>query len=311
MRGAFIQTLTEIAQKDPRIVLLTGDLGYMAIEPFSQKFPDRFFNVGVAEQNMIGIATGLAEAGYIPFVYSIANFAVLRPYEFIRNGPIAHKLPVRIIGIGGGVEYGHNGISHYGLEDVGVLLIQPDISIIAPADPPQARRALLETWDLGGPVYYRLGKDEKTIIEHLNGTFQLGKVQVLGEGKDVALVCLGAITKEAVAAQKILMNRNIHSSVIVLASVRPLDKSNLAGLLSEFPLVLSVESHYITGGIGSLLSELIVDFSLQCKLVRCGVDKTPSAVTGSQSYMEKIYKLSSQSLADTVTSILRRPKINP
>src|SRR3972149_3095847 len=109
MRIAFTKTLAELAEQDPRILLLTGDLGYMALEPFSERFPDRFFNVGVAEQNMVGLATGLAEAGFIPFLYSIVTFASLRPYEFIRNGPILHRLPVRIAGVGGGFEYGHNG----------------------------------------------------------------------------------------------------------------------------------------------------------------------------------------------------------
>jgi transketolase len=145
MRGAFARTLAELAAKDSRILLLTADLGYMALEPFSERFPDRFLNVGVAEQNMVGLATGLAEAGFLPFVYSIVTFATLRPYEFIRNGPIMQQLPVRIIGVGGGFEYGHNGVSHYGLEDIGVMRLQPDLSVIAPADHEQARTALLHT----------------------------------------------------------------------------------------------------------------------------------------------------------------------
>src|SRR5438093_13706937 len=114
MRRAFAETLAELAKEDPRIVLLTADLGFMALEPFADAFPERFFNVGVAEQNMVGAATGLAEAGFIPFVYSIVTFAVLRPFEFIRNGPVAHQLPVRIVSVGGGFEYGYNGISQYG-----------------------------------------------------------------------------------------------------------------------------------------------------------------------------------------------------
>src|SRR3954447_23056573 len=132
MRGAFANTITELAERDPRVVLLTGDLGYMALEPFSDRFPERFFNIGVAEQNMVGVATGLAEAGFIPFVYSIVTFASLRPYEFIRNGPILHQLPVRIVGIGGGGEYGTAGPTHHGLEDVGIMRIQPGITVIAP-----------------------------------------------------------------------------------------------------------------------------------------------------------------------------------
>src|SRR5271154_5163695 len=146
MRGTFAKTLTELAGIEPRIFLLTGDLGYMALEPFAERYPDRFLNVGVAEQNMVGIATGLAEAGFIPVVYSIVTFASLRPYEFIRNGPILHQLPVRIAGVGGGCEYGHNGATHYGLEDVGVMRVQPGITVVAPGDAAQTRTALEKTY---------------------------------------------------------------------------------------------------------------------------------------------------------------------
>src|SRR5580658_5156121 len=118
MRKMFVETLVNLAEQDERVMLLTGDLGFGVVEPFMSKFPKRFINVGVAEQNMVGVATGLAESGFIPFVYSIVTFATLRPYEFIRNGPILHQFPVRIVGVGGGMEYGHNGASHYGLEDI-------------------------------------------------------------------------------------------------------------------------------------------------------------------------------------------------
>ena len=118
MRQAFIDALCAMATADDRVVLLTGDLGYMALEPFRERFPGRFFNAGIAEQNMIGVATGLAEAGLRPYAYSIAPFASLRPFEFIRNGPVAHQLPVRIVGMGMGFEYGHGGPTHYALEEV-------------------------------------------------------------------------------------------------------------------------------------------------------------------------------------------------
>src|SRR5919199_236251 len=154
MRLEFVKTLVEMAAEDARILLLTGDLGYLVLEPFRERFPERFFNVGVAEQNMVGLATGLAEAGFLPFTYSIATFASLRPYEFIRNGPILHQLPVRIVGVGGGFEYGHAGPTHHGLEDVGIMRVQPGITLISPADHEQARAAMLSTWDVPGPVYY-------------------------------------------------------------------------------------------------------------------------------------------------------------
>src|SRR5262245_52293790 len=127
----------ELAERDPRVLLLTGDLGFRALEPFAARFPGRFFNVGAAEQNMVGLATGLAEAGFVPFVYSIAPFATLRPFEFIRNGPVLHRLPVRVVGTGGGFEYGVAGPTHHALEDVGTLRTQPGLTVLAPADPLQ------------------------------------------------------------------------------------------------------------------------------------------------------------------------------
>ena len=170
MRQAFCRTLVDMASRDRRIVLLTGDLGFTVLEPFAERFPDRFFNVGVAEQNMMGIATGLAEAGFIPFVYSIATFAALRPYEFIRNGPVLQRLPVRIVGVGGGFEYGHAGSSHYGLEDIDVLRLQPGLTVVAPADYQQATNALWATRDLPGPAYFRLSKDDQTTIPRYGAT---------------------------------------------------------------------------------------------------------------------------------------------
>ncbi|MEM7588028.1 MAG: 1-deoxy-D-xylulose-5-phosphate synthase, partial [Acidobacteriota bacterium] len=161
MRTTFLETLEELAEQDERIMLLTGDLGYTVVEPFAEKFPQRFLNVGVAEQNMIGLATGLAEAGFLPFVYSIITFAILRPYEFIRNGPVLHGLPVRIVGVGGGYEYGHGGPTHHGLEELAVSRALPGLNIVAPADFEQTRSALRATWDRPGPIFYRLGKDDR------------------------------------------------------------------------------------------------------------------------------------------------------
>ncbi|HEY7818764.1 MAG TPA: 1-deoxy-D-xylulose-5-phosphate synthase, partial [Vicinamibacteria bacterium] len=173
MRAAFAATLAELAERDGRILLLTGDLGYKALEPFSERFPRRFFNVGVAEQNMVGLATGLSESGFLPFVYSIATFASLRAYEFIRNGPVAHDLKVRIVGVGGGFDYGPAGFTHHGLEDVGVLRLQPGLTVMAPADSEQTRSILRDTYDRPGPFYYRLSKDDRLSVKDLGGRFAL------------------------------------------------------------------------------------------------------------------------------------------
>jgi transketolase len=306
MRGAFVRTLTEIAAGDDRVLLLTGDLGYMALEPFSERFPDRFLNVGVAEQNMVGTATGLAEGGFIPFVYSIVTFATLRPYEFIRNGPVWHGLPVRIVGVGGGFEYGPQGTSHHGLEDVGVMRVQPGITVTAPADHRQMASALRATWNLPGPVYYRIGKDDRTEVPGLDGRFALGRAEVVRSGDDAALVTSGSVASEATAAADALAARGVHATVLVVASVQPAPSDDLVAALRRVPLVLTVEAHYVNGGLGSLVAETIAEHGLGCRLVRRAVRTGADGMSGSQRWFHDAHGLSAAALEDAVLAGLAR-----
>lgn len=298
MRAQFAKALVDLAEADDRVVLLTGDLGFTVLEPFAERFPDRFFNVGVAEQNMIGMATGLAEAGLIPFTYSIATFASLRPYEFIRNGPVLHRLPVRMVGVGGGLDYGYNGVTHYALEDVGVLRLQKDLTIVVPADPHQARAALEATAETPGPVYFRVGKEAQP-IPGLDGQFELGRTAVIGDGSDVVLVALGPAARQAVEAGAILAERGIAAKVVVVSSINPTPESDLAELLADAPLAVSVESHYAVGGIGTILAELIAGAGLGTRLIRCGVHEMPRGEVGKQPYLYDRHGLSPERIAES------------
>jgi len=297
MRKAFIQTLIGIAETNERVVLITGDLGYLVIEEFMERFPDRFFNAGVAEQNMVGVATGLAEAGYIPFVYSIVNFATLRPYEVFRNGPIIHHLPVRLIGVGGGLEYTNNGVTHYGLEDVGIMRVQNGLQVIVPADSQQTRSALLATWNLPGPIYYRLGKDEKALIPGLEGMFDINSIQVVRTGRDVLFLTLGNITLEAIKAAGELSKRGMESTIAVVPSLNPLPLDSLLQLVKDFRLVLTVEAHYINGGLGSAISEVIAENGVSARLIRCGIRVVPDGSTGSQQFLYHKFEIAAEELA--------------
>jgi transketolase len=295
-----VRTLVELAAQDPRIALLTGDLGFMAIEPFIEQFPDRFYNVGVAEQNLVGIATGLAEAGYLPFVYSIAPFATLRPYEFIRNGPVLHHLPVRIVGIGGGFEYATAGPTHFALEDIAVMRALPGLAVIAPADYQQAATALRQTWDFPGPVYFRVGKDDKTIVPGLHGEFSLGATQHVRAGADLLFLATGSIASEVVAAAELLADHGIDAAVHVVASIVPSPAAELAGLLPRYPLVLTVETHTREGGLGSLVAEVIAEHRTGTRLIRCGVSPGANGRLGSTEYMHRVHGLDRESLAKRV-----------
>lgn len=303
MRSAFANELLELAAADERVMLLTGDLGYAVLEPFAERFPDRFFNVGVAEQNMIGMATGLAEAGLTPFVYSIATFASMRGYEFIRNGPVLHDLPVRIVGVGGGLDYGHNGTTHYAVEDVGIMRVQPGLTTVAPADPLQARAALWALHRVPGPVYLRLGK-ESTPVAGLDGRFALGRAEQLGEGTDVAIVALGGMASAAVEAARTLDSQGVATRVIVVSSLNPSPVEDLTAMLADVRLALSAEAHYVNGGVGSLVAEVIAERQLHCRLVRAGLQSTPVGITGERAFLYDRYGISPSRLAAAATAAL-------
>jgi len=303
MRRELIATLVQLADEDERVMLLTGDLGFAAVEPFAERFPDRFVNVGVAEQNMVGVATGLAEAGFTPYVYSISTFASMRPYEFIRNGPVLHALPVRVIGIGEGVDYGHNGMTHYALEDLALMRTQPALTLVTPAASEQVEALLRGVQPLPGPVYIRVSKQSVSIPE-LAGRFELGRAHQITPGQDIAIVATGGVSEFALAASRMLAEQNVAAGVTVVSCLNPAPTADLIDLLDGVPVVITVESHYITGGLGSLVAEVIAENSLRCRLVRAGVQSMPLGISGSREYMHDQLGLSPARLAETARQLL-------
>jgi transketolase len=313
VRKIFFETLAELGQMDRRVLLLTADLGFLAIEPFVQACPRQFFNVGVSEQNMIGLATGLAEAGYLPFVYSIAPFAVLRPYEFIRNGPIAHRLPVRVVSVGGGVEYATCGISHYGLEDIGVLRVQPNFPLVTPADSLQARSALKMLWNSKTPLYFRLSKNDQAVVHDLNGRFTPGVTQMLREGRDVLLLALGPAVQEALAAATLLNAEGVSARVELIDHLNGPELTALPGTLRQFSTIVTVERHYVNGGLGSFICEIVAERGYAAKaegghavkVVRCAFSRLPDGVIGDEAFLLNRYGLSAESIAHRTIAALR------
>jgi transketolase len=304
LRKAFIDALSCLAAEDSRVILLTGDLGYMVMEPFRARFPDRFINIGVAEQNMIGVATGLAEAGFLPYTYSIATFASLRPFEFIRNGPVLHHLPVRMVGMGMGFEYGHGGPSHYALEDIGALRTLPGLTVVIPADSAQTTTALHQTRSLPGPVYYSLGKDDRTFVPGLDGRFELARVQLVTAGDDIAIVTMGSIAQEAVTAATNLASQGIQATVIVVSNFNPDPEDDLVEILSRFRHVISVEAQTISGGLAACVSLQIAKHGLPCRLHPLAVCDSPDGTTGSPADRWRKYSLDRVSIVNTALAAL-------
>ena len=245
----------------------------------------------------------------IPYVYSIIPFAVLRPYEFIRNGPIYHQLKVRIIGVGGGVEYGNDGISHYGIEDIGVLRVQPGISIFAPADYQQAKTIFKKTWDLPGPIYYRLSKDEKSVLPGLSGEFNVGEAQLIINGKDILFITMGPVAMEAVRAIEKLKLDGISAALIIVSSINPAPISTFEKIIPEYKSVMTVEAHYINGGLGSLVCEFVAHENLDCTVLRCGIETMPDGQIGTQEYLLQHFGISSEELVKKAVSMIKTRKI--
>lgn len=302
MRAAFAEALTRLATNDERVVLLTGDLGFAVLEPFRDTHPGRFYNIGVAEQNMLGIATGLAEAGYVPFVYSIGTFASMRGYEFFRNGAVLHRLPVRLVGVGAGFDYGLNGVSHYALEDVALMRAQPGLTVIAPADASQAERAIFETADHPNPIYFRIAR-QGAPVPGLDGRFEVERLDVLRTGDDVALIALGTAVWPALEAAEELTRAGISAAVAVVSTVAPPPVDDLVDLLREIPVAVSVEAHYTVGGLGSLVAEVIAEERLGCALVRCGPREVPRR-SGTQEFLYDAHGLSPARIAHEAAAFL-------
>jgi transketolase len=305
VRAEFIAELTALARIDSRVILLTADLGFSVIEQYVDEFPDRFFNVGVAEQNMMGLATGLAREGYTPFTYSIATFASMRPYEIIRNGPALHELPVRIVGAGGGFDYGHGGVTHYALEDIAILRAQPRVVVAVPADADQARAALRASASHPGPIYYRIGRESRPVVG-LEGRFALGRLEIVRASPQmsVAFLACGPIAHEAVAAAACLQERGVSAGVAVVSTFNPFPGEGVREFIEDAALVVTVESHYRTGGLGSATAEVMAESGLRARLLRMGIKDMPSGLSGSPAYMLERNGLSALGLEDAVVRAL-------
>ena len=304
MRTAFVETLLEMASDNDRIFLLTADLGWSVLEKFAERFPDRFLNVGVAEANMAGIATGLAQVGFVPFIYSIATFTSMRCYEQVRDGPLLHRLPVRVIGIGGGYAYGHAGPTHYALEDLSIARTQPGMIVIVPADPPQTRSALRATADVAGPVYMRVGKGGNREVPQLNARFAFGQPELVRDGNNLLFLTCGAITHEALRAAESLASRGVSAAVAVLAHIPFSATPAIIDLLKRFSAVLVLEEGYAVGGLGSLVAETIALHNLRCRLEIRAVHHPFSPISGTERFMRVHSSIDAGSCADAAQRLV-------
>lgn len=306
MRTAFFRTLLELAERDERITLIVGDLGFGVVEPFAERFPGRFLNAGVAEQNMAGIATGMAMSGKVVFTYSIANFPTLRCLEQIRNDICYHNADVKIVAVGGGFAYGPLGITHHATEDLAIMRALPGMVVVAPGDPVEVEHATRAVTAHPGPCYLRLGRAGEPTVHRQSVAFQLGKAITVLNGGDLTLISTGGILATAVRVAERLATERIHARLLSMHTVKPLDASAVLAAARETGAIVTLEEHSVVGGLGSAVAEVLAESGqLQVPYKRLGSPPIFSPHVGSQDYLLAQHGLSEEGILRSLEPLLQ------
>jgi transketolase len=300
MRNAFAAELTALASEDKRIVLLSGDIGNKLFDGFKAKAQERFFNCGVAEANMIGVAAGLAMSGLRPIAYTIDAFATARCLEQIRVDVCYHEQAVIIVGVGGGLSYAELGYTHHACEDIGFLRLLPGMTVVCPGDAVETRLALRAAVKRTGPVYIRLGKKGEPVVHKTPPAFELGKGIVIREGRDVCLLSTGNTLPIAAAAGEALEKGGLSAKVVSLHTVKPLDEALLFDAFAKFRLIATIEEHSRLGGLGGAVAEWLADHPARAKLLRFGTPDSILHEAGEQEHARRKFGLTPEDISKRI-----------
>lgn len=306
MRTAFINTLMELAAKDKRIFLVTGDLGYSVLETFQEKFPDRFLNVGVAEQSMIGTAAGLALSGKIPITYSICTFATLRPFEFIRNDVCYQNLNVKMVGVGAGLSYPQYGLTHQSIDDIAIMRTLANLTILNPGDPIETELATKAAIKHRGPVYLRIGKKGEPNIHQSQPSFKIGQAITVKDGRDITIIATGNMLENASRAVALLQKKNISVRFVSMPTLKPIDEDAIQRSAKETKAIFTIEEHFVNGGLGTAVGEVLLENGMsQVSFHKIALPNKYPPEIGSQNYLRNIYGLTPEKIAAKIKKLLK------
>lgn len=299
MRDAFTRALMREAAKDPKLTLVTGDLGFGVLKPFWETYPEQFINAGIAEQGMTGLAAGLAQTGRTVLTYSIGNFPTLRCIEQIRNDCAYHDANVKVVCVGGGFVYGSLGMSHHATEDMAILRALPGVTVFTPGDPEEVEAVVPVMLKTPGTCYLRLGRGgEPTLHESPVTGWQLPKALTLREGTDVAILSAGGILTQTVSAGRMLAEKGVSAEVVSFPCLKPIDKEKLVELSQRFRHIVTVEEHSIVGGFGSAVCEVIAETGAPCRVHRIGMEDVYSCIVGTQQYLRGEYHMDDKAICE-------------
>jgi transketolase len=306
MRNAFADELTRLSDVDPRLVMLSGDIGNRLFDKFRAAHPTRFYNCGVAEQNMTGVAAGMALTGMRPITYTITPFVTTRCLEQIRTDICYHDVPVMIVAVGGGLSYAGLGPTHHACEDIAFLRAIPNMVVICPGDAWEVRAAMRAALQQDRPTYIRMGKrGEPQVHTDTPDNFRIGKALPITEGSDVCLLSTGTMLPDVIETAKLLSRKGISAQVVSFHTVKPLDEAFLGDALSRFRLVATIEEHSLIGGFGAAVAEWMVDrAAMPRKFLRFGTPDAFFKKSGEQEYAREQLGLSAHSMAARIMTAL-------
>ena len=309
MRDQFARTLYDVTQKTPDVFIVVADISPAAsMAPFRSEFPDRFINVGVAEQSMIGLCAGLALRGCRPFAYTIATFSIYRPFEQVRDDICYQNLPVTIVGIGAGIAYSTLGGTHHAQEDVAIMSALPNMTVLAPCDPAETAAATRAAVERNGPVYLRLGKSgEPDLTSQAVDPFVFGRIRRLRSGREVCILSYGPITKMAFdAADAIERESGATVAVTSVHTLKPLDREGIARVLQQFASVVVLEEHSPRGGLGGQVKEIAWEVGARCRLTTLSLQDEFIHAFGSHAYLLGRHGLSVEAITRAIlTPVIR------
>lgn len=306
MRTAFFRTLLDLAAADERINLVVGDLGFGAVEPFAERFPQRFLNAGVAEQNMTGIAAGVALSGKTVFTYSIANFPTLRCLEQIRNDVCYHNANVKVVAVGGGFTYGPLGMTHHATEDLAIMRALPGMIVVAPGDPVEVEQATRAIAAHPGPCYLRLGRTGEPVVHGGEIDFRLGRAIRVLDGADLTLISTGGLLETAIRVAERLAIEGVQARVLSMHTIKPLDAEAVLSAARETRAIVTLEEHSVIGGLGSAVAEVLAEsgeFPVTFK--RLGLPSVFSSHVGSQEYLRAQYGISEEGILQSLEPLMQ------
>lgn len=312
MRNAFAKEITRLAQEDDRVVLLSGDIGNRLFDEFKATCPGRFYNCGVAEANMIGVAAGLAMSGFRPVCYTITPFITYRCLEQIRIDVCYHEAPVTIVGTGAGLSYASLGATHHSCEEMGMLRLLPGLAVMAPADSCEVQACLRAALAHSGPSYLRIGKKGEPRVHAAAPDYRIGESIVLREGHDVFFVCAGTLLPVVLEAAETIAGTGLSVGVASMPAVKPLDERLLGRVFGECRVVATVEEHSVLGGLGGAVAEWSSEQAgPRARLLRFGTADEFLHLTGEQDEARAHFGLTSEQMSARVLAALETSALAP